>query len=345
MFDGVEKFRFRLSLVIKELTNVPQICGMCFIKVQVKAPHSHGRKVQFEQKSKSAEVRDSYCTFNHKIQDIDVTIAKDKNTEYLKEKLLILKVYCEFPVGLEEETKQKTKLGQVSLNLSEYTSTEDVVSNRFLLQNSKVNSIIKFDIQLQNTTNSTETSSRRRSHSSDFKTPKLRHPQTFSGLHDFLEESNSPDVKKDDPLRKPTKRGSVERKRLKVQDSENVLKSISNNPVLKDLLNKTYEFSWHNKNYQEFTPSEAVDDIFNNGVGFKKSEEGIPYIDVKKLTRDSEAHQQRKCTVFDEDRYQADALDDFGDNYNKKTEKRKNYLPNEADVRSSLQSWRIRTDG
>ena len=171
--------KFLLSFSITQLTNIPQSSGYCYCKWHLKdgtgassyTVEQQGQTIDTNHQSKG--VTDRIFVKNHRAKwnyvvdpPIKVKLRVDKN-KTLSEKILIVEVFFEF---LENSNKTdhtegkfghhnhsygqkitgKILLGVVSLDITNYIDEKGTeFHNRFLLQKSKVNSILSMSVQVK----------------------------------------------------------------------------------------------------------------------------------------------------------------------------------------------------
>ncbi|CCF60799.1 hypothetical protein KAFR_0L01890 [Kazachstania africana CBS 2517] len=175
-----------------------------------------------------------------------------------------------------QRVSSKLLLGSVSINVAEYIrEDESPVSNRFLLRNSKVNSIINLTMQLNLIRGSYE----------DFNIPKVITSGQLSGaFHGGIGnifENASFDGSSEVSHANNTPGSSVKTPRT---GATNGVSTISNtmSPLIDSLYEKTFELSWDPRP-GEFSPKECVEDILRGGNGWAKNENGINLIDLQAL--------------------------------------------------------------
>ncbi|EGW30040.1 uncharacterized protein SPAPADRAFT_158395 [Spathaspora passalidarum NRRL Y-27907] len=174
------KPKFAFSLSINELTNIPEINGACYIKLQIKDGHHRNKLTDLIKpvppsastagtNSSSSSVNKSFfnnssvncttskkkihnfkCVFNYKVS-CNLRFGLKKKENLISNKYLLLKVYY-----VHESTKrsdggsssQTTELGRLDINLAEYLNFDEPITTKYLLNQSKVNSILNLTIQL-----------------------------------------------------------------------------------------------------------------------------------------------------------------------------------------------------
>ena len=250
MFSSSKKPRFNLDLSIHEISNIPQVNGYCYIDVEVrdgkKRPHlllkgsssdngnSNSSLDMFEGSYSSSDVSTSTsmkkihnfkCKFNCNM-NCNLKFSVRKKNNRISSKYLLMKVYyvTEEDVKHKEHEKimshrgHKIELGRLELNLSEYINVEEPLTSKYLMSNSKVNSILNltvflselpegydFHTQLQMTDENSRSSTSRslsrtntniqnkptKGKSTKYNAPNLERTKIFGGLNDVIKSSET----------------------------------------------------------------------------------------------------------------------------------------------------------
>lgn len=220
----------------------------------------------------------------------------------------------------------KLSLGYVELNISDYVrENEQIITNRFLLKNSKVNSILNLSLKME----------LNRGSYSDFNIPTTftsgQLPGSFhAGIGDILEESI---------ITSPTSNGKKLRNSSKLLGSSNAFQnggtgsvnsgsvttgpttiSASLSPVVDSLYQKTFKLPWDPRP-GEFTPRECVEDILRGGNGWAKNEKGINLIDLQALSLKEE-----EAEYYNSNHYSWNVYHDYNksNTHNDKNKKKNN---------------------
>ena len=166
-------------------------------------------------------------------------------------------------------------LGSVSLNIADYIREDEAYTpNRYLLKNSKVNTVIILSIQMQLV----------RGDYNDFfvnRDPRNRNnSESFqSGLGGMLDEDSETNV----PM------SSINNDSTNISTSNysnskrNTISMVTVSPLADQLYQKTFQLPWDQR-AGEYTPKECVDDILRGGNGWAKNEKGINLIDLRNIT-------------------------------------------------------------
>lgn len=191
----------------------------------------------------------------------------------------------------------KLFLGHVLVNITEYISPrEEPVSNKFLLKDSKINSILTMSFQLKLI----------RGSYNEFKLSDQLSNFYQPGIANFLDNNNAnmsiETVTNSSNLNSSTSNSiMLEERNIKSPMStplasrftsskfSNVVSSkdiptASNtmSPLIQSLYEKTFQLPWDERP-NEYTPRECIDDILKGGNGWAKNENGINLIDLQAL--------------------------------------------------------------
>jgi hypothetical protein len=141
------KPKFELTLRIIDLNNVPLVSGTSLIKwhlPQSTTPEHRGR-------THKCAIKEHKVIYDYE-KKVPVRLTVDKNG-FLQESFINLEVIQEYSSGRSE----RIILGTVKLNLAEFVEAsnenegDDVVTRRYLMQDSKVNSTLQVGILMRQT--------------------------------------------------------------------------------------------------------------------------------------------------------------------------------------------------
>lgn len=233
--------KFSLDLTIKELSNIPQIKGSCYVDIQIrespgmksfptfkhKTLHHFDTGSNGESKSSSQpeesqtsvssnlisvhtankHIHNFKCAFNYNLR-CNLRFPLNKKENLIGNKYLMMKVYyVDDSHDSSSISHHATELGRLELNLSEYLNFDEPTTSKYLLQNSKVNSIMTlvvyldelpadydFHTQLQITDNASSANSSRTSTQLSrgatkkklFNVPQFEKNKVFSGFNGVL---------------------------------------------------------------------------------------------------------------------------------------------------------------
>lgn len=256
MFSSSKKPKFNLDLSINEITNIPQVSGYCYIDAYVKDGKKKSLHLSLktpsnanitENKSNSTSTLDKFngsysssdlsvstsmmkihnfkCKFNYNMNcNLKFSIKKKNNR--ISSKYLLMKVYYISDEDVRHKDKekiltyrgQKIELGRLELNLSEYINVEEPLNSKYLMSNSKVNSILNltvflselpedcdFHTQLQvndesghtltpgslNKTDRKLQNSTSTSKNMKYNAPNLERTKIFGGINDVIKNSDA----------------------------------------------------------------------------------------------------------------------------------------------------------
>ncbi|GAN01448.1 hypothetical protein MAM1_0007c00881 [Mucor ambiguus] len=158
------KIDFELTILIQDLTNVPLVSGLYYVKWRLKnAAHTSGSTVR-------APIRDHCIFWGHPISTMaHLVISKQ---QILGPCELRLEVYQE--LGGSRDT---VPIGSLTINLSEYASS-GLTTRRYLLDECKFNSTIKLSIKVDQKSDS----------SIEFQLPPLKKQQVFTDIPSMITE-------------------------------------------------------------------------------------------------------------------------------------------------------------
>lgn len=174
--------KFSLDLTIKELSNIPQIKGSCYVDIQIRespgmksfpkfkqrtahlmdlGSNSNGRDAAEESQTSvssnlisvhttNKHIHNFKCSFNYNLR-CNLRFALNKKENLIGNKFLMMRVYYvddshENSAGISNHA---TELGRLELNLSEYLNFDKPTTSKYLLQKSKVNSIMTLVVYLE----------------------------------------------------------------------------------------------------------------------------------------------------------------------------------------------------
>ncbi|KAI8376784.1 N-terminal C2 in EEIG1 and EHBP1 proteins-domain-containing protein [Blakeslea trispora] len=157
------KIDFELTILIQDLTNVPLVSGLYYVKYRLKsATHSSGMTVR-------APIRDHCVFWGHPISTMAHLVISKQH---------ILST-CELRLDVYQELagKDTTSIGSLTINLSEYAGLS-LISRRYLLEDCKFNSTIKLSIRVDQRSNPTI----------EYTTPPLKKQQIFTDIPTMMTE-------------------------------------------------------------------------------------------------------------------------------------------------------------
>ncbi|CAG8713466.1 25013_t:CDS:2 [Dentiscutata erythropus] len=159
------KVEFDVEFIIHELTNIPAISGLYYVKWRLK----NGNKRR--DVTRRVEIKDHSVIWDYKLQNsTKLIIGKDG-----------FLMPCELRLTELNGGKEINNVGKLSLNISEYVGL-NTVTRRYLLQDSKINSTLKLTINMKQTFGDVV-----------YKVPVLKKTQIFGGLAGIISEQAEQD--------------------------------------------------------------------------------------------------------------------------------------------------------
>ncbi|CCC70317.1 hypothetical protein NCAS_0E02470 [Naumovozyma castellii] len=171
----------------------------------------------------------------------------------------------------------KILLGCITVDITEYIRKEEpLLTNRFLLQDSKVNSIINISLQLKLIRGIYDDFHIKKT----FSMGQLSSSFQDSGISTILDSSNTPSSNSLGASHLSKSQTSYSSKGVGVNMNATISTSMS--PLIDKLYERTFQLSWDPRP-NEFSPRECVADIMRGGNGWAKNEKGINLIDLQTL--------------------------------------------------------------
>ncbi len=130
------KVKYKVSIQILSLSNLPYVAGRFFCKWKLKSTTLKGA-------TQRASVLDSKVLFENSVFDFDVTLIIGKDGTLLSK---------EFTIIVKMETKggsSSERIGVVTFCLSNMAGGGQPKTQRYLLQESKSNSILKVAVEMR----------------------------------------------------------------------------------------------------------------------------------------------------------------------------------------------------
>lgn len=372
MFSRRPKFKFELA--INELSNIPYTSGHCYLDIRVGDGSQSGLIAAFSQlkpapkglndsvdtssssashvsNSKGIHVHTSLrkihnfkSSFNYKVS-CNLRFSVKKRDNMISDKYLtILVMYASEKKS--RSNRNGTELGRVKLNLAEYLNFTEPLSSKYLLQESKVNSILSLTTYLEElpadfdfhtllhiedskhsaTSSSASVSKSNKLSTRSFTVPQFQPAGVFGGLDRVInsQPSVTNGLKTGAPSEEHTNNKSGSSKELPKngdqQDNDapsftvHTFDNVIVDPLVSGLYKKVLESTWDPElqNLLKFTPEKIIDDIFNS--------------------KGSEYTEETKNSTKDFDIIDEDSDDNFKDTKG---------LINEARYREDLRSWKV----
>lgn len=200
-----KKHHFELDLEISELTNIPQLTGTSFLVLTIsnhRSVKNHQSRLHtkstFKDNSKKIPIKNHKCNFNYELKKIPIKLYEESKTKILSDKWLHITFYTEIKNNesgnsSNNSANNRSKLGLVEINLTEYVNDREKVNNRYLLQESKVNSICKLSLFIKHIDEASYESMNPSSSFQDkkytFNIPNRTTTQIFQGLTKSLDQT------------------------------------------------------------------------------------------------------------------------------------------------------------
>lgn len=310
--------KFLLTFSITQLTNIPQSSGYCYCKWHLKDGtgasssiiEQEGQKIDTNHQSKGTTerifVKNHRAKWNYTVEPpIKLKLQVDKN-KTLSKKILVVEVYFEFleelnknehPEGrfshhnhaYTQKVSGKILLGNVSIDVTNFIDQNGTeFHDRFLLQKSKVNSILSMSIKMQllrgkfddfTLPNGEQLSQKIKANLENFTD---NNSDTSSNVTSPLSSVHPPDSAGSRVSSTTHKTSHLAHPKLTHQPGETLASLTISNPVVEKLYQKTFKFPWDPRP-GEYTPQECIEDILDGGNGWAKNEKGINLIDLETL--------------------------------------------------------------
>lgn len=229
--------KFDLTLRIIDLTNIPLIAGTAYVKWHL----SSSSAAEHRGKTDKAPIRDHKATWEY-TKELAVRLTIEK-TQMLQE--------CDIQFEIVQEYSQSVRggrvtLGNIKLNLAEYTQLPELgnerdpqdegdegsITRRYLLQESKINSTLKIGIKMKQTEGDT-----------NFIAPPLKSAMIAGGIAGVLS----------------TEAGDGD-------DMPSITSKTRELSEVQDLYRRTLAASWACQN-GELAPDKLIEDLFAGGNG------------------------------------------------------------------------------
>ncbi|KAF3991873.1 hypothetical protein FT663_01995 [Candidozyma haemuli var. vulneris] len=364
MFSS-KKPKFKLDFSIKELSNIPHTTGYCYVEVFVQdsksglraalsswKPVGKGDDSANDPESRSVsstsghihvrtskrKIHSFKCQFNYHVS-CNLRFPYKKKENMIGDKFLLLRVHY-----MGEKTSKfenGTELGRVELNLAEYLNFSGPVTAKYLLQDSRVNSILSFSVglkelpsdfefstQLQiddqhhtaNSGSSTSQSLGQKGSDSSFKVPQFSRKAVLGGIDGVInsqssqgsqqqssdEDSRGTSSKRDSGKETPNeqKKESLNQKGNPRQTYDNIIMD----PIVSGLYKNVLESAWDPEMQEmlKYPPEKVVEHIFKAGND-DDWREGLPiYKDLGKLLKTDTSKERDSSGLVGEEAYRDD---------------------------------------
>ncbi|OBA21707.1 hypothetical protein METBIDRAFT_41576 [Metschnikowia bicuspidata var. bicuspidata NRRL YB-4993] len=342
---GDKKPKFRFSFSINDLSKIPHTSGYCYAELSVadgnpsrfhsdlSSVSSSGASLNLENKASSHSstrriqvrtpryrIHNFKCQFNFSMT-CNLKFSLRRKDDMLGDKYILLRVY--YITEKHSRHDHPMELGEVKLNLTEYLNFREPVTAKYLLQESKVNSILNLTISLEelpadfefhtqlsidnskhtqpNTSSSLGISSASEKGTKSFNVPQFQRQAVFGGLDGVI----NPQANKETGRSLPQQADSVSGAQSEDEeaDGENTLQpdrhitsvgtkpieDVIVDPIIGSLYRKILESSWDPDLHVllKLTPQKVVDDIFDLEKDPSKMESNLQhYRDLRPADND-----------------------------------------------------------
>lgn len=276
--------------------------------VQEVSSHSSSRCVQV--RTLKYRIHNFKCHFNFSLS-CNLKFALRKKDNMVGDKHLVVRMFY----TAEKHTKHDhpVELGVVKLNLAEYLNFKEPVNAKYLLQESKINSLLNLTISLEelpedfdfhtqlrideskhnqtNAQSSLKISNASEKGSKSFNVPQFQRQAVFGGIdgviHPHAKQESGPNLteSKHDSLSSTHENESKEEK----DDQQQIhpmtavgtkqIEDVIVDPIIGSLYRKILESAWDPDLHSllKLTPQKVVDDIFEHKADPSKSESNLQH--------------------------------------------------------------------
>lgn len=318
MFRSGKKPKFSFDLSINDLSNIPHTSGYCYLKITITDGNHSGLRASISnfkpfslevergtddsgshssssRKSSTISLRTSKfkihnfkCHFNLDV-NCNLRFPFKRKVNMVGDKFLSLEVY--YAPEKSSKLEHPMKLGMVKLNLSEYLNFNESVTAKYLLQESKINSILSLTTRLKelpsdfefrtelrineakpsqgNTSTLLNLSKTADSSSRTFNVPQFQRKKVFGGLDGVMNTSNLSN--KEATTNEESKSHSKENALESLSEAEqkqdlgsHSLENVMVDPIIGNLYRRVLESTWDPDLHAllKLTPEKVVHDLF-----------------------------------------------------------------------------------
>lgn len=363
------KVPFELILNVSELTNIPQLddnsCYMIITMTNNRISNNYKHYHRSKYTCNPVPIVNHRCVFGNEGRlRRAFHVHVDSRTQMLSNHYLCISFV------LKGQKDKDERLGGVTVNMTEYVNETTPSDIRYLLDDSKTNSIAKFSVSIRHLSNDRGVK---------YVVPREPEPKTNESANDegrtavnastaelargvsVLSGSDrnrnaSPKPNMNNIATIPEAHAEDEQGEtveLDPRTTKEVCDSVfKDDDTLSNLLNETYRFTWeaNGRSYQEFTPMECVRDIVQyNGNGWKKNDEGISLMGYIKEEIEETMKPKNHMNLVINDTDSDDTLTESDDSINEAEFGRidspgyadRSVPPQESEVRDALTSWHV----
>lgn len=261
------------------------------------------------------------CVFNYKLS-CNLRFPFKKRDNMVGNKYLLLRLYYVREKSSKTEGNNHTEMGRVELNLAEYLNFNEPVSAKYLLQDSKINSILNMTtslqelpsdfefhtlLQIEDSTHShsgvstMQASAKAADHSTkSFNVPQFQRKTVFGGLEKVINTPSSANSKatslshsSDEDTGKEQKSGRhLKHHKPEILVTPNIgahtFENVIVDPIVSGLYKKVLESTWDPELHVllKFSPEKIVDDIFETNGELMRQEVEKDYQLYQEMNKD-----------------------------------------------------------
>lgn len=359
MFSS-KKPKFKLDFAIKDLSNVPHTTGYCYVEIFIQDSHSGLRAAisllkpvlknddlgdgnslnsasslgHLHVRTSKRKIHNFKCLFNYNMS-CNLRFPYKKKENMIGDKYLMLRVYY---MG-EKSSKFEggTELGRVEVNLAEYLNFSEPASAKYLLQNSKVNSILSFSIglkelpsdfefrtqlQIDDSTHNTSTAMGtslllQKSTDSKFNVPQFSRKAILGGIDSVINSGSSQGSRQASGDESPSQASRNEAKENLAKEQKSnphqsaprqTYDNIIMDPIVSGLYKNVLESAWdpEMRALLQYPPEKVVDHIFSCGDP-EDWRDGLPvYKDLPRLLANDPAKERDASGLVGEEYHRDD---------------------------------------
>lgn len=359
---SLKKPKFKFEFSINDLSNIPHTSGYCYIDIYIGDGSPHGLKAALSQlkplkagfngkdekgesqdvstggessgsrsssnsgniyvRTSRGKIHNFRCHFKFKLS-CNLQFPLKRKDNMIGNKYVTLRVF--YVADKSSKFDHATELGEVKLNLAEYLNFNEPVTAKYLLQESKINSIVSLTTSLDELPSEMEFHTQLRINDSkngqsnpstvltiskaadlksrSFNVPQFQRKAVFGGLDGVINSLNQSNSKQalgsnsseDDKASKTEENASgQQRDTHKSEPAALSSKTIDNvivDPIIGNLYKKVLESTWdpNLRTLLKLTPDKIVDDIFQHSEdkNLRLLEEDLEH--YIKLNQDSDA--------------------------------------------------------
>lgn len=351
-----KKPKFKFELTINELSNIPHTSGTCFLKIDIADGNLTGIMASIQHlKPFSSEIEDSdtgssskasvsqpvsshssrsislrtsnfkihnfKCHFNLEIA-CNLRFPLKRKDNMIGDKYLTLRVF--YAADKSSKLEHPVQLGMVKLNLSEYLNFDESVTAKYLLQKSKINSILSLTTSLKelpsdfdfrtdlriaepkaghgNPSSLLTLSKSADMGSRSFNVPQFQRKKVFGGLEGVMNTPTSLGTKQDttnDDSKEKQKEDSRATKDLEDSKKEDLgshsLENVMVDPIIGNLYRRVLESTWDPDLHAllKLSPGKVVQDLFSTSDHNENMEKNMEFYRSLTASYDEESNQDK----------------------------------------------------